>query len=87
MKTVITFTVHADAPFTKEEKSAMRHLFADALGEFVAHRDKPVEEYVERRYGWMNTEQQEAKVAETKTRCKVARRLHNAALSFEITEE
>lgn len=64
----------------------LRVLFADAVGEFYAHRT-PIEDYVAARYpdtsayAWLNREK---KIEQVYRRCRIADGLHNNLLSLNI---
>ena len=82
MATKIVLTVGSG--LTEQEQTDLRYLLTDALGEFAASRS-PANEYVKSRYP---DDQRffayDDKVAQVERRNTLARKLHNAALHFEV---
>jgi hypothetical protein len=84
MVTKIVLTV--EDGLTEQEQTDLRYLLTDALGEFAARRT-PAKEYVETRYP--DDKQYFAfddKLAQVERRNTLARKLHNAALHFEVAK-
>lgn len=79
MSTKIILTT--DETLTMEEVSDLSFLFADALGEFAARRSD-ARDYVEGRYPDLVEGEFDDKVIQVARRVQVARKLHNAALTY-----
>ncbi len=76
-----------DDGLTEQERTDLRYLLSDALGEFAGHRT-PADDYVARRYpGPDYFPDREEKVAQVRRRNALARKLHGAALSFEVERQ
>lgn len=84
MKTLITLTVLG--ALSESEKQMLRFLLGDAVSEFQVAR-QPEREYVEKRYPTMSEGEQTRKTEQVRARTALAQKLHNAALSAEVTEE
>jgi len=79
MATKIILTT--DETLSMEEVSDLRYLFADALGEFTAHRSPEVD-YVHGRHADLHGPLLEDKIRQVMRRTQLARKLHNAALTY-----
>jgi len=83
MATKIIMTV--DAGLSVEEQADLKYLLSDALGEFAARRT-PALEYVKNRYPDEKIYYQaNDKLAQVERRNDLACKLHNAALTFDVT--
>jgi hypothetical protein len=82
MKIILT----VDDGLTEQEQADLRYLLSDALGEFAARRT-PAKAYVEERYpDDKHYFAFDDKLAQVERRNTLARKLHNAALHFEVTK-
>lgn len=79
MATKIILTT--DDTLTAEETNDLRYLFADALGEFAARRSPEVD-YVRGRHIDLPAGLLEDKVRQVMRRTQLARKLHNATLTY-----
>jgi hypothetical protein len=71
---------------TAQETEDLRYLLSDALGDFAAGRNDAAE-YVDKRYpGTDYYPEREEKIQQVLRRVRLARKLHDAALSFETRE-
>lgn len=75
-----------DDGLTEQEQTDLRYLLPDALGEFASRRTPEVD-YVHGRYPDLNTGPLEDKIRQVMRRNLLAKKLHNAALTFRVVIE
>lgn len=75
-----------DDGLTEQEQTDLRYLLTDALGEFASRRTPEVD-YVRGRYPDLNTGPLEDKIRQVMRRNLLAKKLHNAALTFRAVIE
>lgn len=78
MKTKVILTI--DANLTNRQRNALRVLFNDAFGEFVAARS-PIAAYVDKRYADWGARRSE-KVEQVMMRCQLAKLVHDAEMAI-----